>query len=45
MLTKEDLELLKLFDHDREYGPCIGTYVVRDKSGGYGSRDLYISQS
>ena len=25
MLTKEDLELLKLFDHDRDYGPSIGT--------------------
>jgi len=24
-LTREDLELLKLFDHNHDYGPCIGT--------------------
>ena len=24
VLTKEDLELLRLFDHNRDYGPCIG---------------------
>lgn len=27
VLTKEDLELLKLFDHNRDYGPCIGTFL------------------
>lgn len=53
VLTKEDLELLRLFDHNRDYGPCIGkpfllciismTTLLGTKIGGVEiKRDLHI---
>ena len=32
VLTEKHLELLKLFDHNRDYGPCIGKLYYRIKT-------------